>query len=75
MDFLPASPSGELCTLVLQERYRKDTAPENHGIEAEAVQRLAAVGQAIDPATCVTYQATVGTEPYPYRFCAVTARH
>ncbi|QGZ41026.1 hypothetical protein IP92_03657 [Pseudoduganella flava] len=75
VDFLPASPSGELCTLVLQERYRKDTAPENHGIEAEAVQRLAAVGQAIDPATCVTYQATVGTEPYPYRFCAVTARH
>lgn len=75
VDLVPASPSGELCTLALQEQYRKDTTPENHEIEVEAVHRLESVGQMIDPATCVTYQATVGTEPYPYRLCAVTGRH
>jgi hypothetical protein len=61
--------------LALQQQYRKDTAPENQAIETEAARRLQSVGQAIDPATCVTYRATVGAEPYPYRLCAVAALH
>jgi hypothetical protein len=75
VDRLSATPSGHLCTLALQQQYRKDTAPENQAIETEAARRLQSVGQAIDPATCVTYRATVGAEPYPYRLCAVAALH
>lgn len=75
VDRLPAAPSGQLCTLTLQQQYRKDTAPESQAMEAEAARRLQLVGQAIDPASCVTYRAAVGAEPYRYRLCAVAALH
>jgi hypothetical protein len=68
-----AAPSGQLCTLALQARYRKDTAPEDRAMEAEAARRLRLIGLAYDPATCVVYRASVGMEPYPYRMCAVGA--
>ena len=68
-----AAPSGEVCTLTLQAQYRKDTAPEDRAMEAEAVRRLRQIGLAYDPATCVAHRASVGTEPYPYRFCTVVA--
>jgi hypothetical protein len=69
---LPAAAPGAMCTLVLQPQYRKDTAPEDRAMEAEAARRLRLHGLAFDPASCVTYRAAVGTEPYPYRFCQVT---
>lgn len=68
-----AASSGQLCTLALQPRYRKDTASEDRAMEAEAARRLRRIGLAYDPATCVAYRASVGMEPYPYRMCAVAA--
>jgi len=72
VDRLPGAPSGQLCTLALQQQYRKDMAPENQALEAAAARRLQPLGLAIDAASCVTYRAAVGDQPYPYRFCTVT---
>ncbi len=69
-----ALAAGQVCTLALQPQYRKDTAPENRAMEAEAARRLALHGWAYDPATCVDYRAAVGTEPYPYRMCVVAPK-
>ena len=68
-----APPSGQLCTLALQPQYRQDTAPADRTMEAEAARRLRLIGLGYDPASCVAYQAAVGSAPYPYRMCVVTA--
>jgi hypothetical protein len=66
-----AQPAAQVCALSLQPQYRKDTAPEDRAMAAEAARRLLPLGLAYDPATCAVYRASVGGEPYPYRMCTV----
>lgn len=68
---LQATATGQQCTLALQPQYRADTVAEDRATEAEVVRRMQAYGLGFDPDGCKTYQAAVGTEPYPYRLCRV----
>lgn len=63
-------PDGR-CTLELQPRYQLDLAAMDRAIEAEAAQQALKYRVALEPGSCRSYAAAVGTEPYPYRLCRV----
>jgi hypothetical protein len=68
-----AAQAGRQCTLELQPRYRVDLAAEDRKIMETAQKSLAYYGLTIDAGGCMTYPAAVGSAPYPFRFCPVTA--
>lgn len=69
VDVHPA-PDGR-CTLELQPRYQLDLAAMDRAVEAEAAQQARQYGVLLEPGSCRSYAAAVGTEAYPYRLCRV----
>lgn len=70
-----APGGGERCTLELQPQYRIDLAAIDRETEAKMAAKMAEWGLEMDSASCHTYPASVGGNPYPYRLCRVTVRN
>lgn len=73
VDVKPANQAGRQCTLELQQRYVADLPERDRAIMAAAHANLARYGLKIDEGACTPHLATVGSAPYPFRFCPVTA--
>lgn len=73
VDVVPANEPGRQCTLQLQQRYVADLPERDRAIMAAAHTSLARYGLKIDDGACTTHAAAVGSAPYPFRVCPVTA--
>ena len=60
------------CTFDLPAKYRLDLAALDRATVAALAQKLPQYGLRLDAGSCVTHQAAVGKEPYPYQMCRVT---
>lgn len=60
------------CTFDLLPQHRKDLAALDRETIAKAGQTLMHYGLQVDAASCTSYRAAVGSEPYPYLLCRVS---
>jgi len=67
---LPAG-GAERCTLELQPKYQMDVEAMQRENEQKMADKVAQWGLRLDPASCRTYKAAIGTAPHPYRLCRV----
>lgn len=63
-------PSGG-CTFDLLPQHRMDLAAVNRELVAAASNHVRSYGLELDAASCTTYPAAIGDEPYPYQLCRV----
>ena len=72
VDVRQVDEPGRACTLELQQRYVAGLPELDRARMQTTQEKLAQYGLAVDDGACKTYMATVGTAPYPFRFCPVT---